>query len=327
MRGQGARTVALEVSSHALAQHRVDGTWFTAACFTNLSHDHLDYHGTVDEYFAAKLRLFEPEWCAIAVTNIDDPYGRDVAEHAHKRGLDIVTYAVDDRRADIGVESVHLGGRASRFALVDRRADDRIEVVVPLIGRVSVTNALAAAATDLAAGGTLTRVAAGLASAPMAPGRLEPVDGGQPFTVLVDYAHTPDALVHAVGAARDLAGTRRVAVVFGCGGDRDVEKRPAMGEAAAAGDLVVVTSDNPRSEDPAQIAAAARGGVERAGGKPIVELDRRAAVRIALQWAEPGDVVLIAGKGHETSQTIGDRVVAFDDRVVAREELEALACA
>ena len=185
------------------------------------------------------------------------------------------TYALDDPSSDVGADSVELGADGSDFVLVDRRAGGRIDVHLPLLGRINVLNALAAAAVERATGGSLTRIATGLAHAPVIPGRLERIDAGQSFSVLVDYAHTPDALVHAVGTARDLVGAGRVAVVFGCGGDRDADKRPAMGAAAAAADFVVVTSDNPRSEDPAEIAAAARAGVVSAGGTPLVELDRR----------------------------------------------------
>lgn len=323
MRGEGADWVAIEVSSHALAQRRVDGTWFAAACFTNLSHDHLDYHRTLDGYLAAKARLFEPERCGIAVVNADDPAGGAIADHARGRGIPVWTYALDDPRADLGATDIGGTDREVSFTLVDRRGGGRIAVQVPLVGRINVANALAAAATARALGIPLGAVADGLARTAVVPGRLERIDAGQPFTVLVDYAHTPDALAGAVAAARALPGAGRVGVVFGCGGDRDPVKRPAMGAAAAAADLVIVTSDNPRSEDPAAIAAAAAAGARAAGAVPLVELDRRAAIRAAIAWAGPGDVVLIAGKGHETGQTQAGRTVPFDDRVVAREELEA----
>jgi UDP-N-acetylmuramoyl-L-alanyl-D-glutamate--2,6-diaminopimelate ligase len=208
------------------------------------------------------------------------------------------------------------------MVLVDRRAGERVSTTLTLLGPVNVWNALAAAATARALETPLEVVADGLATVPAVPGRLERIDAGQPFLVLVDYAHTPDALNHAVAAARTLAGDRRVAVVFGCGGDRDSEKRALMGAAAADADLVVVTSDNPRSEDPAAIAAAAAGGVRSAGRDPVVELDRRAAIACALDWAAGGDVVLVAGKGHESGQTTAGVTVAFDDRVVARQLLE-----
>jgi len=321
MRDDGVRTVAMEVSSHALDQHRVDGTWFAAACFTNLSHDHLDYHHTVDAYFAAKARLFAAERCGVAVVNVDDPHGAELARRLAADRRALLTYARDAPDADIGAEVLGYGVEGTDLVLVDRRAGERAETTVPLLGPVNVWNAVAAAATARAVDTPLATVARGLAAAPVVPGRLERIEAGQPFAVLVDYAHTPDALAHAVDAARVVAGAHRVAVVFGCGGDRDPDKRRPMGEAAAAADLVVVTNDNPRSEDPAAIAAAAAEGVRAAGGDPRVELDRRTAIAVAFDRAAPGDVVLIAGKGHESGQTAGGVTVAFDDRDVARELL------
>ncbi len=323
MRDEGVRTVAMEVSSHALDQHRVDGTRFAAACFTNLSHDHLDYHHTVEAYFAAKARLFTPERCAVAVTNLDDVHGREIARLAAAAGLPVVTYARDDASADFGVDAVGYGATGTDLVLVDRRAGEQAATTLALLGPVNVWNALAATATARALDEPLATVARGLAAVGVVPGRLERIDAGQPFTVLVDYAHTPDALVHAVAAARVLAGDHRVAVVFGCGGDRDADKRAPMGAAAAAADHVIVTTDNPRSEDPALIAAAAASGVRAVGGTPLVELDRRAAIAAAVRWAGAGDVVLVAGKGHESGQTAAGVTVAFDDRVVVRELLEA----
>jgi UDP-N-acetylmuramoyl-L-alanyl-D-glutamate--2,6-diaminopimelate ligase len=323
MRDDGVTTVAMEVSSHALAQHRVDGTWFAAACFTNLSQDHLDFHRTLDAYFEAKATLFDPERCGAAVVNLDDPYGRELARRARDVGLTLVTYARDEPTADVGARDVVVGAHGTDLVLLDRRSGEDIAVHVDLVGPVNVWNALAAAATARAVDTPLDAVARGLAACPDVPGRFERVDAGQGYTVLVDYAHTPAALVHAVDAARAVAGGGRVAVVFGCGGDRDADKRSGMGRAAAAGDFVIVTSDNPRSEDPAVIASAAAAGVRATGREPVVELDRRAAIARALDWAAPGDVVLIAGKGHESGQTIGEVTVAFDDRDVARELLES----
>ena len=324
LRADGVQTVALEVSSHALAQHRVDGTFFAAACFTNLSHDHLDYHHDVDAYFAAKASLFDPARCAVGVINLDDARGPELVAIAGARGLDVCTYAIHDTHADFGVEAVTVGSDGSHLTLVDRRAGERVAVHLRLLGRVNVANGLAAAATHVAAGGLLTDAAGGLGRVPVVPGRLERVDDGAPFTVLVDYAHTPDALTHALVAARDLAAPDgRVAVVFGCGGDRDAAKRPEMGAAAAAADLVIVTNDNPRSEDPQAIADAAAAGVRTAGAAPQIELDRRAAIDEAVAWARPGDVVLVAGKGHETGQTIAGETLPFDDRVVARDAVAA----
>jgi UDP-N-acetylmuramoyl-L-alanyl-D-glutamate--2,6-diaminopimelate ligase len=325
MRDNGAGTVAIEVSSHALDQHRVDGVDFAAVCFTNLSREHLDYHGTLDAYFDAKALLFARERTPAAAINVDDTRGIELVARARRERLDVWTYAVDDRSADLGVDAVAFGPRATRITLHDRRTDAGGRVDLSLVGPFNVANALAAAATARAAGYELDAVLAGLADPVVVPGRLERVDAGQPFAVLVDYAHTPDALARVLAASRPLAGPRgRVLCVFGCGGDRDPGKRPLMGEAVAAGaDVAVLTSDNPRSEDPRAIADAVLPGLADAA-EVRVELDRRAAIAGALADAAAGDVVVVAGKGHETGQTARGRTVPFDDRVVAREELEAL---
>lgn len=334
MRDEAVRTVALEVSSHALDQHRVDGTWFAAACFTNLSQDHLDFHGSMESYFEAKARLFDPTRTAVAAVNVDDHHGLEIARRADDAGLPVLTFAGSDEgrstRVDVFAEDVELNSSGTDFVLVARRTGARAPVSLPLLGRFNVSNALAAAATALASGLPFDAVVAGLREPLAIPGRLEPVIAApdQPFTVLVDYAHTPEALDRVLEAARRLAPGGRVVTVFGCGGDRDRQKRPAMGRAAAAGaDIVVLTSDNPRSEDPEQIARAVLDGLRDGPASVTVELDRRAAIRDALNVARAGDVVVIAGKGHETGQTIGDRTVPFDDRVVVREELGALGCA
>ena len=334
MRDEDVRTVALEVSSHALEQHRVDGTWFAAACFTNLSQDHLDYHGSMESYFEAKARLFDPTRIAAAAVNVDDPNGIEVARRANDAGLPVCTFAGSDERrstlVDVVAEDVELSGSGSRFVLAMRKTGARAVVASPLLGGFNVSNALAAAATALASGLPFDAVVAGLQAPIAIPGRLERVLVGdeQPFAVLVDYAHTPDALERVLETARRLVPRRRVVLVFGAGGDRDRQKRPAMGRAAAGGaDVVVLTSDNPRSEEPEQIAGAVLDGLGDGPARVVVELDRRAAIREAMREAQPGDVVVIAGKGHETGQTIGERTVPFDDRVVAREELEALECA
>jgi UDP-N-acetylmuramoyl-L-alanyl-D-glutamate--2,6-diaminopimelate ligase len=334
MRDDGVRSAALEVSSHALDQHRVDGTWFTAACFTNLSQDHLDYHGSMASYFEAKAGLFDPTRTAAAAVNVGDRHGLEIARRARDAGLAVMTFAVagerDGERIDVVAEGVETSSSGSRFVLVTAETGARAAVDSPLLGAFNVSNALAAATTALAAGFPFDAVVAGL-QAPLAiPGRLERVIASpdQPFTVLVDYAHTPDALDRVLEAARRLASGGRVVVVFGSGGDRDRQKRPAMGRAAATGaDTVVLTSDNPRSEDPEQIARAVLDGLRDGPANVHVELDRRAAIRESLHSARPGDVVVIAGKGHETGQTIGEETIPFDDRVVAREELEALGCA
>ena len=325
MRDAGAGVVAMEVSSHALDQHRIDGTRFAAVCFTNLTHEHLDYHGTLAKYFEAKAALFDSRFAPAAAVNIDDEYGRALVARLHEiaDAPVVLTYgtAAD---AQVRATDVVYGALGNSFVFVDTRTGRSAPVASPLVGEFNVANALAAGTTALAAGFTFDTVIAGLDAQLTVPGRMERVDAGQPFTVLVDYAHTPDALGRALAAARDIADGR-VVVVFGCGGDRDAAKRPLMGEAAGRGaDVVFVTSDNPRSEDPHEIAAAALAGVEAAGASATVELDRRSAVAAALRAAAPGDVVLVAGKGHESGQTTGGITVPFDDRVVAREALGAL---
>jgi len=332
MRDAGVATVAMEVSSHALDQHRVDGTWFAAVGFTNLSHEHLDYHGTVERYFEAKAGLFDPARTAAAAVNVDDRHGRELAPRARAAGIPTLTFSSSGGPADLAAEDLDLGSAGNRFVLVDRRAGGsgrRVQIRTGLVGRFNVENALAAATIALAGGLEIDAIAAGLADPDVVvPGRLERVDGGQPFTVLVDYAHTPDALARVLDVARAISGAGRVLVVFGCGGDRDREKRPLMGQAAGRlADLTVLTSDNPRSEAPDAIAAAVAAGLRDEGARFALELDRRAAIRYALSEARAGDVVVIAGKGHEVGQTALGVTSPFDDRIVAREELEALGCA
>jgi UDP-N-acetylmuramoyl-L-alanyl-D-glutamate--2,6-diaminopimelate ligase len=331
VRDEGARTVAVEVSSHALDQRRVDGTWFTAACFTNLSQDHLDYHRSMNAYFEAKARLFDPTRVATAAVNVEDRYGLEIARRVKDAGIPLLTFASSDTRrstpVDIVAEDVTLDDSGTHFVLVDQRSGKRAPIASPLLGRFNVTNMLAAAATALVSGLPMSAVVAGLQAPLSVPGRLEPVVAGQAFTVLVDYAHTPDAIARVLETARSLAHRGRVLIVFGCGGDRDQEKRPAMGHAAGHGaDVVVVTSDNPRGESAVAIADALLDGLRNARASVVVELDRRAAIRAAFKEAGSGDVVVIAGKGHETEQVFGDHTVPFDDRVIAREEMEALGC-
>ena len=289
-------------------------------CFTNLSRDHLDYHASLDDYFETKARLFEPGFTAAAAVNLDDPRGAELARRGHEHGLPVTTYAVE-ADADVTATDVVVDPDGSHFTLVGGDATG-VTVHTPLLGALNVSNALAAAVTARLAGFNADAVVAGIATVPVVPGRLERVETGQPFRVLVDYAHTPAALGAALAAARQLAGPHRVIVVFGAGGDRDPAKRPLMGRAAAdAADVVIVTSDNPRSEDPAAIADAVLAGVSDGPARARRELDRRAAIRGGLDEARPGDVVLIAGKGHETVQQFADRTVGFDDRAVVHEEL------
>ncbi|HET7226827.1 MAG TPA: UDP-N-acetylmuramoyl-L-alanyl-D-glutamate--2,6-diaminopimelate ligase [Candidatus Eisenbacteria bacterium] len=311
---------ALELSSHALHQRRCYAVECDATVFTNLTHDHLDYHGTLEAYLDAKRMLFDgrngPTAKRVtACINADDPAGARVAEAAGRGGQRVWRYGEAGAELRIAAARAVPGGLDVEFVDGLRAPAETHRFVLPMLGRHNAWNAaaawLAARALDVPAG--IARRA--LASFGGVPGRLERVERGQPYEVVVDYAHTPDALARALDAAREHA-RGRVLVVFGCGGDRDRAKRPVMGGVAAArADHVWVTSDNPRSEDPAAIAAEVARG---AGDAAEVELDRRAAIGAALAAARAGDVVLIAGKGHETTQTIGDRVLPFDDREVAR---------
>ncbi len=301
---RGVEALAMEVSSHALALHRVAGAHFELALFTNLTRDHLDFHPTMDDYFEAKARLFTPELTARAVVNADDPWGRRLADRA---GVPTVTYGLDD------AEDLRFDGAISRFRWRG------FEIVLQLAGAHNVSNALAAARAAELLGMEAADIADALCATSPVRGRFEAVDAGQPFHIAVDYAHTPDALRAALAAARQVAADGRVIVVFGCGGDRDVEKRADMGRVATeAADVVVVTSDNPRSEEPAAIIADILTGIDAAGSSaPIVEPDRQEAIRLAVAEASAGDLVLIAGKGHETYQIIGDETIDFDDRRAA----------
>jgi UDP-N-acetylmuramoyl-L-alanyl-D-glutamate--2,6-diaminopimelate ligase len=305
-RDGGRRAVAMEVSSHALSQHRADGIVFDAAAFTNLSRDHLDHHGTMDEYFAAKAQLFDPSRARAAVINVDDPWGRRLADGLADHAV------VRVRRSD--ASEVRLAIGSSEFVWRGR------PVTVPLSGAFNVDNALLAAAAASSLGIDEDHVVEGLRSVQPVPGRMEVVAAGPPLAVLVDYAHTPAGLDLALSSARHLAGPGRVICLFGCGGDRDRGKRPEMGSVAARrADVVVLTSDNPRSEDPMAIIDQIRSGIDTVD--PVVEPDRAEAIRAAIRLARPGDLVILAGKGHETTQVLADRVVAFDDRVEAERAL------
>jgi UDP-N-acetylmuramoyl-L-alanyl-D-glutamate--2,6-diaminopimelate ligase len=328
MRDADVGVVAMEVSSHALAQHRVDGTHFAAVCFTNLSHDHLDFHGDVASYFGAKARLFSPAFAETAVVNLDDDHGRVLLSRAESSGLRVVTYAIDDGGADVRATDIEVQRDGTRFTLNDGIVGRSTSIESCLLGRFNVANAIAAAATARAIDIEFDAIERGLSGDLVVPGRLERVVGGQPFTLLVDYAHTPDALAQALAAARAIADGHRVIVVFGCGGDRDPGKRRDMGSvAASSSDLAFVTNDNPRSESPTEIAAEVLAGAAGAAGasaEVLVELDRRVAIRAALAAAKPGDVVLVAGKGHEATQTGIGTTIPFDDRLVALDEMRGL---
>jgi UDP-N-acetylmuramoyl-L-alanyl-D-glutamate--2,6-diaminopimelate ligase len=314
-RDDGVEVVAMEVSSHAIDQHRVDAMKFRVAMFTNLSRDHLDYHGSMEEYFETKARLFGPERCESAVVNLDSPHGRLLADAAT---VPTDGYSLDE------VDDLHLSVAGSTFLWSGHR------VSLTLGGLFNVSNALGAAHVARALGIDDATIAQGLSLPLVVEGRFESVDAGQPFAVIVDYAHTPDGLEQLLIAAGDLV-EGRVIVVFGCGGDRDQSKRSMMGETAVLrADTVIITADNSRSESTDQIIASILEGVQRVQGPRAsavtVEPDRRAAISAALQSAAAGDIVLLAGKGHETVQIIGETTIPFDDRAVAREvwkQLEA----
>jgi UDP-N-acetylmuramoyl-L-alanyl-D-glutamate--2,6-diaminopimelate ligase len=293
--------------------------------FTNLTRDHLDYHSTMKEYFAAKQVLFAgcgTKGPRVAVINVDDEYGVQLAKFCKGRS-EVITYGLS--KADFHAAKIEIGPRGTQFELIG--PDDEVHVDSPLIGRVNVYNILAAGAAAYARGCQSEAIAEGVANLSRVPGRFERVDCGQPFTVVVDYAHTDDALRNLTSLAREFVKQAggRVITVFGCGGDRDRSKRPLMGEAAGKGsDFVVLTSDNPRSEDPLAIINDAVVGLQRSGAKYATEPDRHAAVQLALGEAHAGDIVLIAGKGHEQAQVTRAGTIPFDDRQVAADALRAL---
>lgn len=314
----GATEAVMEMSSHALEQERVWGLPVDVAIFTNLTQDHLDFHGTMDRYFAAKARLFEGVGAPpprVAVVNIDDPYGRQLAERIDRSQL--VRYGFD-AAADFRAEDVQMRAGETRFRM--RTPHGKVAMRSPLTGRVNVYNLLAAATAAWARGLTLDEIAHAANAGAQVPGRFEVVPSDNGVTVVVDYAHTDDALRNLITLGRELVREQggRVITLFGCGGDRDRTKRPRMGRAAGEGsDLVVLTSDNPRSEEPAAIIAEALVGVRETGTECIVEEDRAAAIGIAIRSARKGDIVLLAGKGHEKVQVLKDGAVPFDDVAVA----------
>jgi UDP-N-acetylmuramoyl-L-alanyl-D-glutamate--2,6-diaminopimelate ligase len=323
--GQGATEAVMEVSSHALEQGRVFGIPFDVAVFTNLTRDHLDYHHTMEEYFSSKQILFEgcgTEAPRASVLNTDDEYGQRLAKISKKRSSEVLTYGL--AKGEFRAGKVEITPRGTRFDLITPK--ETIPLFSPLIGKVNVYNTLAAAAAAYARNCAPEVIAQGVASLVRVPGRFERVDCQQPFTVVVDYAHTDDALRNLTALAREFvhqAGQKaRVITVFGCGGDRDRAKRPLMGEAAGRGsDFVVLTSDNPRSEDPLAIINDAMVGLQRSGAKYKTEPDRETAIALAVGEANPGDIVLIAGKGHETVQVNRDGSLPFDDVKVAHQVL------
>ena len=321
----GATEAVMEVSSHALAQQRVFGVPFDVAVFTNLTRDHLDYHRTMDEYFASKQALFEgvgTEPPRVAIINTDDEFGQKLLKVSKKRSSKVLTYGWT--KGDLRTQNVQITPEGTRFDVVT--PDGILPIFSPLIGKVNVYNTLAAIGAAYARNCSGAEISKGVGMLRRVPGRFERVSCNQPFTVVVDYAHTDDALRNLTALAREFvtqAGLRgRVITLFGCGGDRDRAKRPLMGEAAGRGsDVVVLTSDNPRSEDPLAIMNDAMVGLQRGTAKYIVEVDRRKAISLALAEAGAGDIVLIAGKGHEQVQVTRNGPVPFDDAGVAREFL------
>ncbi len=336
MRDAGAQAVVMEVSSHALAQHRTDGIAFSAGIFTNLTQDHLDYHGTMDAYFEAKARLFSdypvlyprPDKSPfIGVINVAEWEGKDLVTLA--RG-DIITFTTSDNPANVHAEEVSLTAAESRFTAIYDNGMKlvRLPIALPVGGAFQVGNALAGIAAALRLGFPAETIIRGLNSMSPVPGRFESVPtGDRGFSVIVDYAHTPDGLENLLRSARELHPARIVAV-FGCGGDRDRTKRPLMGRLAGSrAEVAIVTSDNQRTEDPDAIIAEIMTGMNSVADAEItaeihVERDRRKAIALAISQARHGDIVLIAGKGHEDYQIVGDVKHHFDDREVSRECLE-----
>ena len=318
VRDAGGTHAVLETSSHALAMDRLRGCHFAVAIFTNLTRDHLDYHKTFEGYFAAKRHLFEGTGAGapdVAVINADDPYG------SRLEGLARRTLSYGLR----GTPEVTAKKFALSFDGLEFTAQTpvgKIEVRSPLVGRVNVYNILAAIGAGIGLEVPNDEIARGVADLELVPGRFQRIDEGQPFLVVVDYAHTDDALRNLIATARELSASGRIITVFGAGGDRDRTKRPLMGEAAGSlSDLVVLTSDNPRSEDPLRIINDVAVGLQKVNAKYRVEPDREKALAMAIEEAQAGDIVLLAGKGHETAQVLKDRTVEFDDREKAREAL------
>ena len=313
MVAHGTRAVAMEVSSHALSLGRVNGTSYAACVFTNLGRDHLDFHGSEENYFLAKARLFAREFTPVGVINADDVYGQRILRESLISMTPFSMSDIDDLQVSATAHQYDWNGQTIR---------------VNIGGTVNVMNSLAAATAAREIGIGIDDIVNGLESAPAVPGRFEQVESGQDFVVLVDFAHTPDGLAEVLRSVRLSSPESRVILVFGCGGDRDKMKRPIMGEIAVSlADVVIVTSDNPRSEDPEAIMSSITAGIPDHMRHRLLstDVDRRRAIQRAVSIARAGDVVLIAGKGHEVSQTIGTESYPFDDRTVALEMLRSIA--
>lgn len=311
----GADTAIMEASSHGIELDRVAGINFAVAVFTNLSQDHLDFHGDMESYLRSKLKLFQSLWSgSVAVVNADDPVAQRVRQAA---AAGCLNYGID-HPAEVSARDIRPAARSTGFTLATPSGRVQISLAIP--GRHNIYNALAAASAALARGVSIEHIRAGLEAVERVAGRFEMIDQGQDFSVMVDYAHTPEELSRLLAAVREL-GPSRIITVFGCGGDRDRAKRPLMGRAVADNsDLVVVTSDNPRTEDPVHIIEDILPGLS--GRECLLLPDRREAIRRAVELAQPDDMVVIAGKGHEDYQILGTRKVHFDDREEAREALK-----
>ncbi len=324
VRDAGGTAVVLETSSHALAMDRLWGCKFAAAIFTNLTHDHLNFHKTMEAYFDAKRRLFEGTGAGaplVSIVNIDDSYGKLLAHDLSKSGQRVMTYGLSEP-AQITAKRFSLGFHGLDF--IAQTPAGPVRVVSTLVGRVNVYNILAAIGAALALDTPIPQIEAGIRNLIAVPGRFEQIDEGQPFHVAVDYAHADDAVRNLLQAARELTPNGRVLILFGAGGERDRSTRPLMGEAAGSlADLVVLTSDNPRSEDPLRIINDVVVGLQKVNGQYRIEPDRERAIDLIFEEAKPGDLVLLAGKGHENYQILGDRTFEFDDRQMARKILQA----
>lgn len=324
---EGASEAVMEVSSHALDQGRVWQLAFDAAIFTNLTRDHLDYHGTLENYLLAKQRLFDG-MCSqapkFAIVNADDVAGEQISDAAKRAGAQVLSYGIDS--GDFRASAIRMSANGTNFSM--QTPFGPAQIASRLVGRINVYNLLAAAAAAYARGISIEAIAHAATTLQAPPGRFQTIDGGQDFAVVVDYAHTDDALRNVTRLAREITEQNdgRVLTVFGCGGDRDTTKRPLMGKAAGEGsDVVVVTSDNPRSENPDAIIEQILPGLSGTRAEVIVQPDRAQAIRVALEQARAGDLVLIAGKGHEKTQTIGTQVLPFDDAAIAARILAELA--
>lgn len=318
----GCETAVMEASSQAIDLHRCDFLNFKIAIFTNLTRDHLDYHGTMENYFAAKKKLFDGSLGSVpdaSVINIDDDWGKMLADELSSNGQNVITFGID-AGANLSASDIEVS-MVNGTSFIMRTPGGNVNIVSPLIGRPHVYNMLAASAAALANGSDLDSIKQGLAKCAGSPGRFEAVKNGLGFAVVVDYAHTDDALLNTLKTARELTAGR-IITVFGCGGDRDRSKREPMGEIAGMhSDIAIVTSDNPRTEDPVKIIEAVEKGLKRTDAEYLSIPDRREAIAAAVDLAEPNDVVIIAGKGHETYQIIGTEKYHFDDREIAAEAI------